>query len=292
MSGIAKAPLEAARTRIGAQVRSLLSGQVSPPVERFARRGGDEGLFGPDSVTWRVHGDAAMIVGGIRALLLQTLHPLAMAAIAEHSNYRSDPFGRLHRTGAFLAATTYGTTRTAEKAITAVRAIHARVSGVAPDGRPYTATDPHLITWVHVTEVDSFLAAYRRYGAGRLEPGDGDRYVAEMATIAERLGAEVVPRSLAELDAWLIGVRPELAASRQAREAVRFLLAPPVPVVARGGYAVIAAAAVGLLPRWARRLLWLPTAPGADALVVRPAGVALLRVLDWVLSPYSNCHGI
>ena len=277
--------VEGARTQLGTAVRTLITGQTAPPAARFARPPGDPGLFGPHSVSWRVHADLATVVGGLRALLLQTLHPLAIAAVSDHSDYRKDPWGRLHRTAAFLATTTYGSTAAAEEAIAAVRAVHARVVGVTPDGRPYSASEPHLLTWVHVTEVDSFLAAYRRYGARPLDERDADRYVEEMATVAERLGGEEVPRSVAELQAWIDGVRPELRAGPQARDAVRFLLVPPMPLTARGPYAVVAAAAVGLLPGWARRALWIPTAPGADSVLVRPACLAMLRLMGWALQP-------
>ncbi|MCP3989662.1 MAG: DUF2236 domain-containing protein, partial [Actinomycetia bacterium] len=123
----------------------------------------DPGLFGPGSVAWRVHAESSMLIGGLRALLLQTLHPLALAGVADHSVYRQDPWGRLHRTARFIGATTYGNTATAEQIITRIRAIHAQVTGVAPDGTPYEANDPHLLLWVHITEIDSFLRAYDRY---------------------------------------------------------------------------------------------------------------------------------
>jgi uncharacterized protein (DUF2236 family) len=149
-----------------------------------------------------------------------------------------------------------------------------------------------LLTWVHVTEVDSFLAAYQRYGSRPpLDRDDADRYVAEMAQVARRLGAEEVPRNVAELRDWVDGMRPELGAGRQARDAVRFILVPPMPLAARGPYAVTAAAAVGMLPAWVRRALWLPTAPGADAVLVRPACLTLLRVLGWALDPRPRAAG-
>lgn len=278
--------IEAARTGIAAATRSLLTGQGAAPARPDASRA-DAGLFGPGSVTWQVHGDLSMLVGGLRALLLQTLHPLAMAAVAEHSDYRRDPLGRLHRTSAFLGTTTFGTSAAAETAIATVRAIHERVVGIAPDGRPYRASDPHLLAWVHVTEVDSFLASYQRYGTARLAAAGADAYVAEMAMVGERLGAGEVPRTATELDAWLCGVRPELVAGGQAREAVRFLLVPPLPLAARAPYGVIAAAAVELLPRWARRMLWLPKAPGSS-LVVRAGAYSLLRTLGWALAPAAE----
>src|SRR4249920_2024673 len=117
--------------------------------------------FSPDRPVWRVHADASVFVGALRALLLQSLHPLAMAGVADHSDYRADPWGRLQRTARFLAATTYGTEDQADQACATVRRVHRRVHGIAPDGRRYDANDPHLLTWVHIAEADSFLAAYQ-----------------------------------------------------------------------------------------------------------------------------------
>ncbi|MBI2708509.1 MAG: DUF2236 domain-containing protein [Actinobacteria bacterium] len=242
-------------------------------------------MFGPDSVAWRVHGELATLVGGLRALLLQTLHPLAMAGVAEHSAYREDPFGRLHRTATFLGDTVFGTTAQAEQAIAAVRRIHVRVTGTAPDGRPYSATDPHLVTFVHVTEVDSFLAAHQRYSGRSLRRSEADRYVGEMAAIARRLGGEEVPTTVRELRAWLDGVRPELEVGEQARDAVRFILDPPLPLLAKPTYALVDAAAIGLLPAWAQWMLRLPSLPPVDLLAVRPAMRSLLGVLGWALGP-------
>lgn len=254
-----------------------------PTVAWVDKASADPGLFGPGSAAWRVHGDLATLVGGLRALLLQTLHPLTMAGVAEHSNYRHDPFGRLQRTGAFLAATVYGTTRDAERAITAVSRIHRHVHGTAPDGRPYTATDPHLLTFVHVTEVDSFLASNQRYGSIRLSGVDADRYVAEMAQVGRRLGGHDVPVDRTGLRRWLDDVRTDLRYSSQAMDAVRFLMFPPLPLAARPAYAVVASAAVGLLPLWAQRMLWLPSFPPVDLLAIRPATRAMLGALGWAL---------
>ncbi|HET9443483.1 MAG TPA: oxygenase MpaB family protein, partial [Acidimicrobiales bacterium] len=271
------AGIEAVRTRIGTAVRSAITGQAAPPRVRFRDDPDDAGLFGRGSVAWRLHADASTLVGGLRALLLQTLHPLAMAGVAGHSDYRHDPWGRLHRTAEFLGTTIYAPTPAALRAVERVRAVHRQVVGTAPDGRPYAASDPHLLTFVHVTEVDSFLAAYRRYGAGgRLSEAEADRYVAEMAQVGELLGAEEVPTTAVGLRDWLEAVRPELHVGAQCRDAVRFLLVPPMSPVARGPYGLIAAAAVGLLPGWARRKLWLPLAPGAEPLLVRPAATGLL----------------
>jgi uncharacterized protein (DUF2236 family) len=272
------------RRRVAGQVRGLIVGD-EPPIDPAAlARAGEPGLFGPESVTWRIHADSAMFVGGLRALLLQVMHPLAMAGVAEHSSYRTDPMGRLWRTSLYVGTTTYGGAGEARAAVAMVKRVHERVVGVAPDGRPYAANDPHLLTWVHHTLVDSFLRAYRRYGAERLTDTDADRYLAEMAVLADEFGAEPAARSVTELRAWFLAERPELRATRQAREAVRFLMLPPLPMIARPAYAVISSAAVGLLPRSVRRELWLPTVPAADPLVVRPATRTLMRTLDWIMA--------
>jgi uncharacterized protein (DUF2236 family) len=271
------------RLHLARGLRRMVAGD-RPPVRDLSRPvEGDPGLFGPDSVTWRVHADASMLVGGLRALLLQMLHPLAMAGVADHSDYRRHPDRRLARTARFVAATTYGTTEQAEEALEAVRRVHRSVVGTAPDGRPYAASDPHLVAWVHHAEVDSFLRAHQRYSAAPLDRADEDRYVAEMAVLCERLGGEPPARSVAEVRAYFATVRPELHGGRQARDAARWLMVPPLPLAARPAYAVIAPAAVGLLPRWAQRELWLPLLPGVDPVLVRPATRALLRTLSWAV---------
>lgn len=264
-------------------IRSLLAGDQALAQDELASAD-DPGLFGPDSVAWRVHGDSSMLIGGLRALLLQTLHPLAMAGVADHSDYRNDPWGRLHRTGRFVGATTFGSTEAAERMLTIIRKVHTRVEGTAPDGRPYSATDPHLLAWVHITEVDSFMAAYDRYGAGRLSKQDRDRYVAEMAEIGHRLGAEDLPTTKAELDDALQSYRRECALGGQAKEAVRFLINPPVPLAARGAYGIITAASIGLLPTWAQFMLRMPVLPGVDPVAIRPAATVLTRTVGWFMS--------
>ncbi|MDD9347731.1 oxygenase MpaB family protein [Mumia sp.] len=268
--------------------------------ELFARGAGDDGArrrvrihgadgprrFGPDDPIQRVHGDASMFVGGIRALLLQSLHPLAMAAVDQHSGFRGDPWGRLQRTSGFLAETTFGTVETSERAVRIVRAIHRRVRGTAPDGRPYAADDPHLLTWVHVAEVDSFLRAHDRYGGSPLSPDERDLYVAQAAEVARALGADDPPTDTAGLADRLHAFRPELASTAAAREAARFLLlTPPVPWALRPGYAALSGAAVGLLPRWARRPLRLPWLPVTETLAFRTAGSAATKTIRWAMQP-------
>lgn len=227
-----------------------------------------------------------MFVGGVRALLLQSLHPLAMAGVAAHSGYKGDPWGRLQRTSHFLAVTTFGPADDAEAMVRRIRAVHERVRGTAPDGRPYAASDPHLLRWVHVAEIDSFLSAHQRFGLRPLDAAGRDRYVAETARVAEALGAVDPPRSEAELRARIEEYRPELTGTAAAREAARFiLLTPPLPPLARAPYAAIAAAAVGLLPRWAREHLSLPWLPPLEAVVVGPAGSAVTRTIRWAMAP-------
>ena len=241
--------------------------------------------FEPDSPIVRVHGDASMFVGGIRALLLQSLHPAAMRAVSEHSGYRGDMWGRLARTSRFLAVTTFGTAADAQQAVDAVRAIHDRVTGTMADGSSYAASDPHLLLWVHVAEVDSFLRAHQAYGADPLDADGRDRYVAQTAEVARRLGVLDPPTTEAELAEVLAGFRPELRGTPEAREAVGYvLLKPPLPLLARPAYGVLAAAAIGLMPAWTRVPLRLPWLPVAERTVVRALGSAAVGTIRWAMS--------
>lgn len=241
--------------------------------------------FDGDSPIGRVHGDASMFVGGLRALLLQTLHPAAMTAVADHSGYRGDMWGRLARTSRFLAVTTFGPAEDAQRAVDAVRAIHDRITGTMDDGTPYAASDPHLLTWVHVAEVDSFLLAHQVYGRRPLDRAGRDRYVAQTAEIALRLGAEDPPTTEAGLRAALAAYRPELRGTPQAREAVAYLLRkPPLPLPARPPYAALVAAAIGLMPPWTRRPLGLPYLPVAERTVARGLGSLTTGTIRWAMS--------
>jgi uncharacterized protein (DUF2236 family) len=273
------------RGRIAAAIFERVSGPEGPARRQVIHEPGGERLFEEGRPVRRVHGDSSMFVGGITALLLQSLHPLAMAAVAGHSGYRGDPWGRLQRTSYFLAVTTFGRASDAQEAIGRVRAIHQRVTGIASDGRPYTASDPHLLTWVHIAEADSFLRAHTRFGSQPLDQAGRDGYVADLARIGDGLGVPDPPRTEAELAARIAQYRAELAGTAQAREAARFLLlSPPLPVIARAPYAVLAAAAVSLLPGWARRPLYLPRLPVTEATVVRPAGHALVHAIRWAIT--------
>lgn len=243
---------------------------VSPP---------DPGLFGPDSVTWRIHGDLAMALGGLRALLLQALHPLAMAGVSEHSDFKADPWGRLLRTAEYVATVTYGTTEEARRAGARVRGVHRGLHGIEPEsGTPYRVNDPHLLLWVHCAEVDSFLTAYRRCG-GRLRRGEGDAYLVEQVAAAALVGIDpaAVPTSAVALRDYFEAIRPELRATAASRRALAFVLTPPMPLPARPArpaWVGLASIAFGLLPGWARRMYGpaaLTALPGSD-LVASLAG--------------------
>lgn len=278
--------VEAVRRRIGASVFQRVAGAEGPQHRERIHVTEGERWFEADRPIRRVHGDASMFVGGLTALLLQSLHPLAMAGVAGHSDYRDDPWGRLQRTSYFLAVTTFGRAADAEHAVARVRAIHRRVKGIAPDGRAYSASDPHLLTWVHITEAESFLAAHSRYGAEPLDQAGRDGYLSDLARVGAALGVPDPPRTVGDLREQLASYRPELAATAEARSAARFLLLrPPLPLVARAPYAALAGAAVSLLPGWARRELRLPRLPLTEATLVRPAGHALVRAIRWAMTP-------
>ncbi len=282
---------EAARVRLRSGLRTTLGSKPPVPGPEYTRPVGDPGLFGPDSPVWEVHADPSMLVAGIRALLLQMFHPLAMAGVADHSDYRKDPSGRLNRTAHFVTVTTFGSTEAADDAIARVQRVHDFVKGTAPDGRDYSANDPHLLLWVHVAEVDSLLRAHQRYGRRPLSPDEADRYVDDMAEVAIRLGSDVPPRTVAGMRSWLRGMRDQLDIGDQARDTCRFLISPPkLPLAARGPYTMVAAAAIGLLPTWARVELRVPPLPLVDRLAVIPAAKLLVGTLGWATggSPFRE----
>jgi uncharacterized protein (DUF2236 family) len=232
----------------------------------------DPGLFGPDSITWRVHADPSMALAGLRALLLQAVHPLAMAGVAQHSDFRRDPWGRLHRTAEYIGVTTYGTTCEAQRAAARVRGIHRRLRGVEPEtGTPYRVDDPDLLLWVHCVEVESFLSTALRCGL-RLTAEEQDLYYGEQTLSASLVGLDPddVPASRDEVAAYFSRVRPALRVTAEARRAALFVLWPPMPALvqigtpARPAWTAVATAAFAMLPRWARRLHQLPGLPTTD----------------------------
>ncbi|MCA7086427.1 oxygenase MpaB family protein [Cupriavidus sp. DB3] len=265
------------REQAGAHVRALTRSNSGLTLD-YDNPPGDPGLFGPDAVCWRVHGDfPAMLAGGVSALLMQTMHPLALAGVWDHSSFRTDMQGRLGRTAQFIAGTTYGSRADAMRLIERVRRIHAGVTGTAPDGRAYAASDPALLTWVHVAEVSSFLAAYLRY-VGPLSHAEQDRYYDEVALVAELLGATEVPRSRDQIAAYLDRMRPQLLVTERTHEVVRLVMQMPVanPLLVPA-VRIMADAGIALLPEWVRRELGL--AGASVSALRRPLSLAGMRVL-------------
>jgi uncharacterized protein (DUF2236 family) len=224
----------------------------SPDGIVYEQPRGDAGLFGPDSATWQIHADfAGMLSGGLCALMLQTLHPAALAGVWDHSNFRDDLVGRLRRTTNFVAGTTYAGTEVAYQLIARVRCIHARVHGVTQTGEPYDAEDPQLLTWVHVTEAFGFLEGYR-HSYGPVPSAHADRYYDETRRVAEALGARDVPRSEADVAAYFRGVQPRLAFTERSLTVLQVLRRMRLPVPLAGlSRDVFLGAAMALLPDWA-----------------------------------------
>lgn len=257
----------------------------------------DVGLFGPDSVTWRIHSEPIITVGGIRSLFLQALHPRAVAGVAQNSRYKSDALGRFQRTSDYVGVTVFGSTARAEAAGRRVRAIHARMRARDPvTGETFRIDEPELLCWVHVTEVDSYLCAARRGGVP-LSDADADRYLHEQCRRAALVGLDpaTVPGSRAEVAAYYERMRPRLRMTVDAADTALFLVAPKMPwglgwTPARPAWTGIATAAFALLPRWARRMYGLPGLPTTDlaaSLTVRVlrSTVALIP-RQWYESPW------
>ncbi|WP_251975879.1 oxygenase MpaB family protein [Salinicola avicenniae] len=262
---------------------SHLTGRTLGGVD-YTQPKGDPGLFGPETVAWRIHGDfTSMMCGGISALLLQMLHPLALAGVWDHSNFRQDMIGRLRRTSQFIAVTTFGSREDAERILQRVRQVHEGVVGEAADGTPYAASDPELLTWVHVAEMSRFLAAHRRYRNPRLSLADQDRYFDETARVAEALGARDVPRSRAAVDAYLERQRRFLVCDTRTRDVVEVLLhsLPPSPIIQPAG-ALFMRAGIDLLPPWAATLLGLEMS-ARERRAVRGGIRTLAPVVRWAV---------
>ncbi|MBD59209.1 MAG: hypothetical protein CL808_03690 [Citromicrobium sp.] len=243
----------------------------------------DEALFAKDSPIRMVHADVTgMMIGGIRGLFLQMLHPAALQGVLDYSNFREDAQGRFHRTAQFISITTFGHRDRAEEAITRVNRIHTKITGTLPDGTPYSATDPRTLAWVHIAEASSFLAAYLRHARPGMPRAEQDEYYRQMAVIGRALHADPMPESVAEAHAIMREFRHELTTSRDAREIAQFVLAIrprgfPAPL-----QQAIGAEAVMLLPPFARSMLGL-SRPGLAALPARATTWGLGRTLRWAM---------
>lgn len=271
-----------AKARLVGEIRSLFNDEAKgeKPVVRS-----DNALFDRQSVAWRVNGDVtSMMVGGVTALLLQMLHPAVLAGVWDHSNFRTDMLGRLRRTARFIAVTGYADRAEALAAIAQVRAVHDRIGGTLPDGTPYSANDPDLLAWVHVSEMVSFLDAWIRYAEPEMLLSQQDRYFAEMAMIGEMLGAGAVPRSRAEAMALIETMRPALTVTDRTREVAHLVLNQPARSAASAPIqAMVFQAAVDLLPRWARAMHGL-TGPVLTRPLVRAGTHGVAKTLRWAFS--------
>jgi len=234
--------------------------------------GAEPGLFGPGSVTWQVHADPVFPIAGVRALILQALHPLTMAAVAQQRGFDEDSWGRLDRTGRYVSTVTYSPAAQARRSAAQVRGIHRKLRGTDPDtGETFRLDRPDLLLWVHCCEVESFLSTARRAGAP-ITAEAADDYLREQVLAATLIGIpqEMVPASVAEMAQYFQDVRPELRLTDAARRGVRVLALPPMPkrvrllTPARPAWAGLAGMAFALLPNWARRLYRLPGLPTTD----------------------------
>jgi uncharacterized protein (DUF2236 family) len=255
-------PLEDLRRTIVSRTVSLFA-HADDPMAHTLDYLGDPGLLGPDSISWEIMGDVCGFIGGIRALLLQSAHPEVVAGVADHSNYRDDPLGRLSRTSAYVTATTYGAMPEVEAALAAVRRAHRGIQGSSHRGLPYRAWDAELSAWVHNALTDSFLVASQVYGPRPLSVEEADRFVAEQGRIGRLLDADPLPQTAAELSRWL-AEHHAVGRSPGMRDTVEFLRDPPLDPPVKLGYQVLASAAIATLPPRIRHVLALKPRPGAE----------------------------
>ena len=284
MLPLVRIPAAGAQRALGQLLRSKVAGDDAPTKAKGIWEAEGPRWFTPEDPIWRVHQHAAMFPGGVAALLLQSLHPSAMAGVAGHSGFRGDPWGRLQRTSYYIAATTFGTIEHAEEVIEHVASIHERIRGRADDGTPYAASDPDLLRWVHVAEIHSFLTAYQMFSGDRLTAQEADTYVSQSRTASTLLGARDLPVDVTGLREQLKSYRPVLRSTPAAVDASRFLLRePPLPRAARPGYALVARGGVAALPNWARRALGqsgLDVVRRADTV----AGSLSVATIRWAMS--------
>jgi uncharacterized protein (DUF2236 family) len=270
----------------------------------------DPGLYGPDSVTWKLHAEPIMLLAGLRSLYLQALHPRAVAAVAQNSTFKADPWGRLMRTSTYVATTLYSPTAEVEAAASRLRRLHSRLSGTDPrSGERFRVDEPDLLRWVHVTEVESFLTTARRAGL-KLTDAEVDQYYTEQLRGAEQVGLDpsTVPGTAAEIAQYFTDIRPELALTKDGADTALFLTVPPIPAnwgsrtlrlgltlgPTRWAYFGIASTAIGLLPPWARKLyggLGLPSTDLSADLSVRGIRLLLRGVTAATPARYKPASG-
>jgi uncharacterized protein (DUF2236 family) len=249
-------------------VREMVGGS-GPPVAFLVPKG-DRGLFGPETAAWKVHADfISMMIGGISSLILQALHPQALAGVWDHSSFREDLKGRLGRTAFFIAATTYGPTDMANNIIQKVNQIHTKITGLDEFGNPYSATDPHLLTWVHLTETRSFMSAFEVYRKEKLSPKDKDQYFLEMKILGERMGATGVPNGYAETESAIKTYVPELYFGDRAKSIIQLLEHFPSNLAAKPFIKLISRAGFLNLPNWVYPIIQKSTPTYLERLAVQ-----------------------
>ncbi len=275
---VSQRPSELVRQALLGRVRAVFndpdSGQEPVPPS-------DDAYFAKDSPIRLVHADAvSMMIGGIRSLLLQMLHPHALQGVLDHSNFRSDMHGRLRRTARFIAITTFGHRDQADAIIERVNRIHTQVNGALPDGTAYSARDPETLAWVHVAEATSFLEAYLRYVRPGMSFADQDEYYRQFAIVARKLGADPVPKTKNEAEKLMRHFRSRLRASPEAREVADLVLTQRPEGAPVAVQKILGTAAVDLLPDYARNLLELRR-PGLELLPARAAALSVGKTLRW-----------
>ena len=249
-------------------IREMVGGS-GPPIA-FLTPQGDRGLFGPESVAWKIHADfISMMIGGISSLILQALHPQALAGVWDHSSFREDLKGRLGRTAFFIAATTYGPTDMANNIITKVNHIHTKITGLDEFGKPYSATDPHLLAWVHLTETRSFINSFEDYRKEKISPKEKDQYFLEMSSLGERMGALNLPRTYADTEKAIQGYIPELYFGERAKSIIDLLDNFPSNLTAKPFIKLISRAGFLNLPDWVYPIIGKSTPSYFERLAVK-----------------------
>lgn len=258
-------------------IREMVGGG-GPPVA-FLTPAGDRGLFGPESIAWKVHADfISMMIGGISSLIMQALHPQALAGVWDHSSFREDLKGRLGRTAFFIAATTYGSQEMALNIIEKVNRIHTKINGVDEFGKPYQASDPHLLAWVHLTETRSFMSAFESHRTELLSLSAKDQYFAEMKGLGERMGAIDLPASYAQTNQAIESYIPELHYGERAKSIIQLLEYFPSNLAAKPFVKLISRAGFLNLPDWVHPILGRPKPSALERIAVN-------RSIDLVAIP-------
>jgi uncharacterized protein (DUF2236 family) len=268
---------------IGERLKAI-TGSTKSSLEDFAVPAGDPGLFGPASMVWRVHAHfTAMMVGGLSSLIVQALHPRALAAVWDHSQFRDKLKDRLSRTAFFVAATTYGSEAFAMKAIQRVNAIHSRITGTDLQGRPYVANEPVLLNWVHLVEATSFLAAYQHLAETPLSPAEADQYMAEMAVLGHLLGGVDLPSNVAAAEGQMRSYQAELRFDERAQEVVGLIASYPTDVLDKPFMGLVLESSFDLMPDWVLQMLGRSASCALPVQARRLALQLASEPLQWML---------